>query len=98
VIRSRYALPGASSLRLRDFALIVSVGWLLVQNSLLAVWLSSQHLGPWLTVARALLRVGMHFAAQFWVLPVAAVLGVALALSTGERQDAGREGRGASHA
>jgi hypothetical protein len=98
VIRSRYGLTGASSLRLRDFALIVSVGWLLVQNSLLVMWLSSQHLGPWLTVARALFKVGLHFAAHLWILPAAAVLGVALALSTGERQDARREGRGISHA
>ena len=60
------------------------VSWLLLQNSLLLVWLSRQHLEPFFTVARDLLRVALHVASDLWMLPVAVFLGVALALSSGE--------------
>jgi hypothetical protein len=84
--------------RVRDVALIACTVWLLVQNSVLAVWLSSQHLTPLFVVARALLKVGLHLAGQLWMLPVVALLGVALALSTGERHDAGPKRKEVSHA
>ena len=59
--------------------------WLVLQNSLLLVWFSSQHLEPVFVMARALVRVGLHLAADLWMIPAAVVLGVALALSGGER-------------
>ena len=68
-------------------ALVACAAWLLLQNSLLLVWLSSQHVAPLFVVARALTRVGLHLAAEFWMLPAAVVLGVALALTGGERED-----------
>ena len=68
-------------------ALVACAAWLLLQNSLLLVWLSSQHVAPFFVVARALARVGMHLAAEFWMLPAAVVLGVALALTGVERED-----------
>jgi hypothetical protein len=61
--------------------------WLVLQNSLLLVWFSSQHLEPVFVVARALVRVGLHLAADLWMIPATVVLGVALALSGGERND-----------
>lgn len=61
--------------------------WLVLQNSLLLMWFSSQHLEPVFVVARALVRVGLHLAADLWMIPAAVVLGVALALSGGERSD-----------
>lgn len=65
---------------------LAAVGvWLLLQNSLLLLWFSSQHLEPVFVVARAMLRVGLHLAADLWMLPAAVVLGVALALSSGGR-------------
>ena len=70
--------------------------WLLLQNSLLLVWMTSQHFEPYFVVARALARVGLHLAAQLWMLPVAVVLGVALALTGGERDPAERA-QGVSH-
>ena len=97
-MRSRIEPNAPQARRLRDLALAVCAVWLLVQNSLLAVWLSSQHLGPFFTVMKALVRVGIHFAADLWMLPAAGLLGVALALSTGERQDGARERKGVSHA
>ncbi|MEO5617840.1 MAG: hypothetical protein ABIS67_08710 [Candidatus Eisenbacteria bacterium] len=60
--------------------------WLVLQNSLLLVWFSSQHVEPVFVVARALLRVGLHLAADLWMIPAAVVLGVALALSGGGRK------------
>ena len=68
-------------------ALVACAAWLLLQNSLLLVWLSSQHVEPLFVVARALTRVGLHLAAEFWMLPAAVVLGVALALTGNERED-----------
>ena len=97
-MRSSLRISPAAARRLRDAALVTCAVWLLVQNSLLAVWLSSQHLTPLFTVLRALFKIGIHVAANFWVLPVAGLLGVALALSTGERQDARRPRKGVSHA
>ncbi len=94
----RMWVPGAAPWRARDRVLLACATWLLVQNSLLAAWLTGQHLGPILVVVKALFRVGMHLAAQFWMLPAVALLGVALALSTGEREDADRASRGISHA
>ncbi len=67
-------------------ALVACATWLLLQNSLLLVWLSSRHLEPVFVVARALARVGFHLAADFWMLPAAVVLGVALALTGGEHR------------
>lgn len=87
-----------ASHRARDLVLVTCAVWLLVQNSLLAAWLTSQHAEPLFVVARALIRVGIHLAGQFWMLPAAALLGVALALSTGERQDAERAPREITHA
>lgn len=84
--------------RTRDVALVCCAVWLLVQNALLAAWLSSRHLTPLFIVVRALFKVGLHFAAQLWMLPVAALLGVALALSTGERHDGRSKRKGISHA
>jgi len=75
--------------RRHRFALVALVGcatWLLLQNSLLLVWLSSRHLEPVFVVARVLTRVGLHLAASFWMLPAAVILGVALALTGGERE------------
>jgi len=77
----------ASSARRYRFAVVAlaaCAAWLLLQNSLLLVWLSSRHLEPLFVVARALARVGFHLAADFWMLPAAVVLGVALALTGGE--------------
>ena len=68
-------------------ALVACAAWLLLQNSLLLIWLSSEHAAPLFVVARALARVGMHLAAEFWMLPAAVVLGVALALTGAERED-----------
>jgi uncharacterized Tic20 family protein len=78
-----------SHVRRHRFALVALVAcsaWLLLQNSLLLVWLSSRHLEPVFVVARALARVGFHLAACFWMLPAAVVLGVALALTGGEHR------------
>jgi hypothetical protein len=86
------------SRRSRDFALALCVVWLLVQNSLLVAWLTHQHLGPYFTVARALVKVGLTLAGQLWMLPAAALLGVALALSTGAREDRARKDREVPHA
>lgn len=71
-------------------ALAALAVWLLLQNSLLLVWFSSQHLAPVFVVMRALVRVGFHLASDLWMLPVAVMLGVALALSSGERRDGAR--------
>ena len=61
--------------------------WLLLQNSLLLVWIWSEELAPLFVVARAIARVTMHLAAELWMLPVAVMLGVALALTSGERRE-----------
>lgn len=70
-------------------ALAATAVWLLLQNSLLLVWLSSQHLPPVFVVMRALVRVGLHLITDLWMLPVAVILGVALALSSGVRNEGG---------
>jgi hypothetical protein len=94
----RSSTRAVASWRARDLVLLICALWLVVQNTLLAAWLTSQHFGPILVAARILLRVGVRLAAEFWMLPLAALLGVALALSTGERQDADRASREISHA
>ena len=71
--------------RLVVLTLLACASWLLLQNSLLLIWLSSQHLEPLIVVTRVLVRVGWHFAADFWMLAAVVVLGVALALSGVER-------------
>src|SRR5258708_2065284 len=83
--------------RWRVAALAGCVVWLLLQNSILLAWYSSQYLGPALVVLRALARVGAHLVAQLWMLPVAVILGVALALSAGSRQHDGERVRRVSH-
>lgn len=77
-------------------ALAACVVWLLVQNSLILVWLSSQHLEPAFVVARALTRVGLRLAADWWMVPPAVILGVALALTGSERETSSRA-HGVSH-
>lgn len=64
-------------------ALAACAAWLLVQNALLLVWFSRDHLAPVFVVARALVKVGAHLVAELWMLPVAVMLGVVLALSSG---------------
>ncbi|HTO90877.1 MAG TPA: hypothetical protein VMJ70_07055 [Candidatus Sulfotelmatobacter sp.] len=91
--RSRDSAP-----RARDLALVICAAWLLLQNSLLLIWVSSPHLEPAFVVARALIKVGAHLFAQLWMLPAAMVLGAALALSNGESHDAARKRREVSHA
>ena len=78
-------------------ALAGCAAWLLLQNSLLLVWISSRHLEPVFVVARALVRVGVHLAANLWMLPAAVILGVALALSSGEGSRGREESREVSH-
>ena len=79
-------LPLRGHSRVTIVALVACATWLLLQNSLLLLWLSSQHVAPLFVVMRALTRVGMHLAAEFWMLPAAVVLGVALALTGVERE------------
>ena len=79
-------LPLRGRSRVTQVALVACAAWLLLQNSLILVWLSSQHVAPLFVVARALARVGLHLAAEFWMLPAAVVLGVALALTGSERE------------
>ena len=78
-------------------ALTGCAAWLLLQNSLLLVWLSSRHLEPVFVVARALVRVGVHLAANLWMLPAAVFLGVALALSSGAENRGGEKSGEVSH-
>jgi hypothetical protein len=80
-------LPLLGRPRVVILAFIACAAWLLLQNSLLLLWLSSQHVVPLFVVARALARVGVRLAAEFWMFPAAVVLGVALALTGGERED-----------
>lgn len=87
-----------AALRRRDLALAVCLAWLLVQNSILVLWFSQSYLGVAFTVIRALLKVGAHLVGELWMLPVAVLLGVALALSTSGREDAPRTNREVSHA
>jgi len=96
-MRSR-SLDLASSVRARNIALAICAVWLLLQNSLLVVWLSSQHLEPAFVVARALVKVGAHLLAQLWMVPAAAALGAALAISSSERDARSRDPREVSHA
>jgi len=59
----------------------VALVWIAFQNSILLLWFSSGHLEPMFVVARAIARVGMHLAADYWMIPAAVFLGVALALT-----------------
>jgi hypothetical protein len=92
-------IPSAlSSPHARNVALAICIAWLLFQNSLLVLWLSSQHLQPWFVAARALVKVGAHLFANLWMLPAAAALGAALAISSGERQSRSKDSHEVSHA
>jgi len=66
-------------------ALAACALWLLLQNSLLLLWFTGPKLAPAFVVMRAIVRVGLHLLADWWMLPAAVVLGVALALSDGGR-------------
>ena len=61
------------------------LAWLSSRDLSPLAWLSSQDLSPLFVVARAIVRVSMRLAAELWMLPVAVMLGVALALG-GERR------------
>ena len=91
--RSRLSAP-----RTRDLALVVCAAWLLLQNSLLLVWLSSQRLEPVFVVIRALIKVGAHMFAQMWMLPAALAVGAALALSDTHRDEGAGKRHEVSHA
>jgi len=86
-----------ASPRARNLAFAICAAWLLLENSLLVLWISSQRLQPVFVVARALVKVGAHLFADLWMLPAAAALGAALAISSGERP-ARKDSREVSHA
>ena len=78
-------------------ALVGCVAWLLVQNSILLAWWSREYAGTVVVIARALLKVGATLASEWWMLPVAVILGVALALTGSARTRDGEKARGVSH-
>ncbi len=55
--------------------------WLAVQNSMLVMWFLRDRLDWAPVVARALVRVGLHLLSDLWLLPLAVLVGAALALS-----------------
>ena len=88
---------GRGTRRWTLLALVACVAWLLVQNSILLAWWSRQYAGTVVVIARALLKVGATLAAEWWMLPLAVFLGVALALSGRARTHDGENARGVSH-
>ena len=76
-------MPTAPARRWAGIALAACAAWLVLQNALILVWFSREHLAPVLVVARVLVKVGAHLVAELWMLPAAVILGVALALSSG---------------
>ena len=94
---SERAMLGRVTRRWTMLALIGCVAWLLVQNSILLAWWSQQYVGSALVIVRALLKVGASLASDWWMVPVAVILGIALALSGSPRSREEENIRGISH-